>query len=73
MVTAEVLSKMFRDEAIGMWKCLNCEWQTKFKTRMFEHVEAKHVETDGYLCALCDKYLPSLKSWKQHKFKNHKQ
>ena len=56
----------------GVWRCLDCSWHTKFKTRLFEHVEAKHVETSGYNCPICDKYLPSLKSWKQHKFLNHK-
>ena len=69
-ITEIVLSKMVREE--GVWKCLDCSWQTQYKTRLFEHVEAKHVETDGYFCKLCDKHLPSIISWKQHKSKFHK-
>ena len=65
-----VLSKMIKEDR--MWKCLDCEWQTQYKTRLFEHVEAKHVETDGYMCKPCGKHLPSIKSWNQHKFKYHK-
>ena len=34
---------------------------------MFQHVEAKHVQTEGYHCPLCQKFCPNSKSLKNHK------
>ena len=56
----------------GEWRCLACGWESKAKTRMFEHVEAKHVVTAGYNCPLCGKFCPSQKSLKNHKFTSHR-
>ena len=56
----------------GVWQCLTCGWETKFKTRLFEHVEATHVQTNGYTCPYCDKFCPSKNSLKVHKSRNHK-
>jgi len=54
------------------WKCQPCGWETKNKSRMYEHVEAKHVTTGGYNCPICGKFCPSQKSLKNHKFTNHR-
>ena len=72
-VSAEVLSKMHFSE--GVWRCLSCGWGSKYKSRTFDHVEAKHVDTPGYSCALCDKFCPSYSysSLKMHKSRYHKQ
>ena len=59
-------------QAGGEWRCLACGWESKAKTRMFEHVEAKHVVTAGYNCPLCGKFCPSQKSLKNHKFTSHR-
>ena len=65
-----VVSQMQR--IAGVWQCLTCGWETKFKTRLFEHVEATHVQTNGYTCPYCDKFCPSKNSLKVHKSRNHK-
>jgi len=56
----------------GVWQCLTCGWEAKIKTRLFEHVEAKHVETNGYSCPICGKFCSSQKGLKNHKFKYHR-
>jgi len=56
----------------GAWQCLTCGWETKFKTRLYEHVEATHVQTNGYSCPFCDKFCPSKNALKVHKSRNHK-
>jgi len=28
---------------VGVWQCVACGWETKYKTRLYEHVEAKHM------------------------------
>ena len=56
----------------GAWQCLACGWEAKIKTRLYEHVEAKHVETNGYSCPICGKFCSSQKGLKNHKFKYHR-
>ena len=56
----------------GVWRCLTCGWTFKYRTRLYEHVEAKHVDTSGYNCPICDKFCPTQKSLKNHKFKYHR-
>jgi len=56
----------------GVWQCLTCGWEAKIKTRLYEHVEAKHVETNGYSCPICGKFCSSQKGLKNHKFKYHR-
>ena len=69
-INSQVLSKMFK---VGsLWKCTDCSMETKYKTRLYEHVEAKHVETSGYECQTCGKFLPTLKSLNNHNFTSHR-
>ena len=56
----------------GVWRCITCGWTVKYKTRLYEHVEAKHVDTSGYKCPICSKFCPSQKSLKNHKFNYHR-
>ena len=56
----------------GVWQCVTCGWETKFKTRLYEHVEAKHVETGGHSCPLCGKFCSSKNALKLHKSKYHR-
>ena len=51
---------------------MTCGWHSKFKTRLNEHVEAKHVETGGYSCPLCGKFCSSKNALKLHKSKYHR-
>ena len=51
----------------GSWTCLVCAYSTHHKTNMFQHVEARHVQTEGYHCLLCQKFCPNSKSLKNHK------
>ena len=56
----------------GFWRCLTCGWETKLRARVWEHVEAKHVETNGYACPLCGKFCSSKNALKLHKSKYHR-
>ena len=54
------------------WQCLACGWETPKRARLWEHVEANHVETNGYSCPICEKFCPSKNALKVHKSRNHK-
>ena len=54
------------------WDCLTCGWTTKYKTRLYEHVESKHVSTAGYNCPHCQQFCSSINALKTHKSRAHK-
>ena len=58
----------------GVWKCTLCEYSTKSKTHMTEHVESKHVD-DGlaYACKFCPRTLKSRNTLRLHVYSSHKQ
>jgi len=51
----------------GIYICTVCRYETLDKARARFHVEAKHVETAGYLCPYCQKHCPTLNALKCHK------
>lgn len=55
-----------------VWQCLDCLWTTKNRTRLWEHIEAKHVQSPGYTCQLCYKFCPSKRGLINHKARNHR-
>ena len=69
-VTELVQNKMMQIN--GSWTCSDCNWTSGSKTRLFEHIEAKHVEHAGYTCTLCLKFCPSLNSLKCHTTRYHR-
>jgi len=69
-LNAEIAKQMAKNGEV--WQCLSCMWTTKYKTRLWEHVEAKHVTSHGYNCPYCSKFCSSKNAWHQHKSKFHK-
>lgn len=57
----------------GIWTCHHCEFTSKHKNRAWEHVEAKHLTTDGYTCPLCQKFCPTSSSLRNHNDRHHRQ
>ena len=55
-----------------LWQCLDCLWTTKNRTRLWEHIEAKHVQSAGYTCQICLKFCPSKRGLINHKARNHR-
>jgi len=54
------------------WQCITCGWETKLRARLWEHVEANHVQTSGYLCPICQTPCPSKNALKVHKSRKHR-
>ena len=55
-----------------VWQCSVCSYRSPKKSNVFDHVEAKHVESDGYECSACGYYSKTLQSYKSHVKRNHK-
>ena len=69
-VQGEVLGKMLLED--GVYTCTVCGYNARDKTRVYDHVEARHVESGGYSCPFCDKVCPSYSAFKMHKSRYHK-
>jgi len=55
------------------WGCRVCGFDSNNKTRTWEHVEAKHVDTGGYNCSVCSKFCKSTASLRNHMDRYHKE
>ena len=57
---------------LGEFQCLVCDKQSRTQQDIYRHVEAKHVNTGGYVCPECSKYCPTMNSFRNHKFRHHR-
>jgi len=60
-------------ETCSVWQCLDCEYSSKLKHNVFEHVESKHIQHEGYYCYLCNKSCPSQSAFRMHNKRKHNQ
>ena len=67
---AEIVAKMAKVE--DLWQCQDCLWTTKYKTRLWEHIESRHVQSQGYNCGACFKFCSSKHALHIHKSRYHK-
>ena len=63
-VITEVSSLMERVDK--MWSCLACQYQSNRKTNLFEHVEAKHIQSTGYNCQDCGTFCKTYSAYRSH-------
>ena len=56
----------------GTWKCSDCNYESKNKNNMYEHVECRHVSHPGYICQFCNKTIASRNSLRNHIIRMHK-
>ena len=59
---------------MGVWRCTLCDYATRKKTHVREHIECKHVD-DGqfYNCKFCPKAVKSRNSLRRHVGQAHPQ
>jgi len=55
----------------NLWQCNECEYSSVMRCNMKAHIEAKHIQHDGYYCALCNKTCPSKSAFRMHNKRNH--
>ena len=72
---AAIESLMVREEDIHrgvLWRCTVCGHCSKLKTHVAFHVEAKHIESNGFHCTYCSKYCPSKNALQTHVSRYHR-
>ena len=74
VITLEVTEQvtMLMEKVHNVWKCRACSYENTRKTNVFEHVEAKHVESSGYNCTICGQFCRTISAYKGHFKRNHR-
>merc|ERR1712115_245534 len=73
-IKAVVEMKMWKETTADrglIWRCADCDYTAKLKRGMFEHVESKHVGSQGYTCLYCGKHCPSKNALRSHVSRKH--
>jgi len=62
-------SKMARvhDGNNSVWQCIDCEYSSKQKHNVRNHIESQHVESQGYFCPECNKFCRTKNALSLHK------
>lgn len=65
-----ILEHMYTD--MSVWFCKQCNYSTKNKRNVMEHIESKHIEFgEDYVCNLCGKTAKTRKALRRHNERNH--
>ena len=70
----DIESKMVKEiteEGGSLWRCQVCDYVTKQKGALFEHVESKHTLSGGYNCHVCGKFCPTRNALRSHVSRQH--
>ena len=62
---------MHKDDA-GIWHCLQCHFNSKRCSVVKNHVEAKHIESAGFMCPYCSTICPTRNALTMHTGRKHK-
>jgi len=69
---AEVLNNTVKMDD-GSWRCNLCDYSSIYKSRVKDHVEAKHMKSSVYQCPFCEKICYTNNALKCHISKHHRQ
>lgn len=61
---------LLADDGAG-FSCSDCQYMSKNKRAVFEHVESKHVQGSGHYCPVCDHLCRSLNALRSHVVRKH--
>jgi len=57
--------------ATVLWQCLECDYTSKKNLNVFEHIESRHIQHEGYFCQLCNTTCPTKSAFRMHKKRKH--
>jgi len=66
-----IRSRVFRRED-SQYQCADCGFTSNRASVVHVHVEAKHLETEGLSCPICQKHCPTRNSLNIHKYRYHR-
>ena len=75
LVSSEILKEIYSkmEPTAKCWGCVVCGFDSNNKTRTWEHVEAKHVDTGGFNCEFREKFCKSSASLRNYMDRYHRE
>ena len=67
-----MMLKQENEFGINMWACTECGHKTRHKYHLARHIEAKHIQNDGFTCNYCNKLCPSKNALETHVSRHHR-
>jgi len=55
----------------GTWLCHRCEYHTKQRQGMVNHIESRHVDGPGVPCSFCPRVCPTRHAMQMHLIRQH--
>ena len=52
-------------------QCLSCPYYSSTKATLRQHIEAKHIDTGGFSCSVCNKICSTRHAFKIHRLRYH--
>ena len=56
----------------NMWGCASCDFKTKYDSTLRNHIEAKHLDTGGFVCQYCSATCPNRQALRMHLSRKHR-
>ena len=66
-----IYAKMYRTSD-GLFVCTECGTSSRLRINLRNHIEARHVKTEGFYCPICNMHCSSRNAVASHKTRYHK-
>ena len=70
LLDREIFGLMDKDYS-GAWQCQRCDYSTRNKQGMINHIESKHVDSGGTTCQFCGRTCPTRHALQMHVIRQH--
>jgi len=57
----------------GAWRCLECDFAKMRKLAVVSHIQANHIDFEGYVCGECNMRSKTILALQRHQQRFHKQ
>ena len=55
------------------WQCGSCDYNSKKKSNLVDHIEAKHIQGGYFICKLCNHPASTKRGLRNHHYSHHKE
>ena len=68
----ELIEQNMRKDETGNWTCSQCDFSSNRSSNTRNHIEAKHIESGGFQCLVCNAFSPTRHALKMHMLRKHR-
>ena len=68
----ELIEQNMQKDELGIWGCMQCEFTSNKTNNVRNHIEAKHIQSAGFQCSVCNAVSPTRHAMKMHMLRKHR-